>query len=264
MLFSCHLNSCFTLLQLNGACLELKSLQSKETEDGSETEADLDGTGTVDNDGSAVITLTSRNFRLDRLLRSDGLSRLLGDNRLSRLLRSDGLSRLLRSDGLSGLLRGDGLARLLGVLALIALTSRSVGVARNRLSGLLGNAGVAGVLGVLDAVVTTGAAGNDGRRLRDPGRSVSLDDGAGAVGDGQSARLSDDVVLAAKDEAGGAGAVGGVDVIHLGDGDGTVGRAGRNRDGTGSGGGLGSGKASEGKDDGVLGVHFEGFVGWFL
>jgi hypothetical protein len=246
MLFSCHLNSCFTLLQLNGACLELKSLQSKETEDGSETEAELDGTSTVDDDGSAVITLTSRNLRLDRLLGDNRLSRLLRSDGLSRLLRSDGLSRLLRSDGLSGLLRGDGLARLLGVLALIALTSGSVGVARDRLSGLLG------------------VAGNDRGRLRDPGRSVSLDDGAGAVGDGQSARLSDDVVLAAKDEAGGAGAVGGVDVVHLGDGDGTVGRAGGNRDRTRSGGGLGSGEASKGKDDGVLGVHFEGFVGWFL
>lgn len=243
MLFSCHLNSCFTLLELNGACLELKSLQSKETEHGSKTEAELDGTGTVDDDGSAVITLASSVAGLgSRALGASGgagvaftrNSRLDGDSRVARLD---------RGDGLSGLLRGNRLARL---LAVITLTSGSVGVARDRLAGR--------------AVVTTRAAGDRVRRLRDPGRSVSLNDGARAVGDGQSARLSDDVVLAAKDEAGGTGAVGGVDVVHLGDGDGTVGRAGGNGDSTGSG-GLGSGEASKGKDDGVLGVHFEGLVG---
>jgi len=259
MLFSCHLNSCFTLLELNGACLELKSLQSKETEHGSETEAELDGTGTVDDDGSTVITLTSSvaglGSRALGVVTSGGAGIAFTRNsRLDGLLRDNRLAGLDRSDGLSGLLRGDGLAGMLRVLALITLTSGSVGVARDGLSGLRGN-------GVLRAVVTTRAAGDDGGRLRDPSRSVSLDDGAGAVGDGQSARLGDDVVLAAKDEAGGAGAVGGVDVVHLGDGDGTVGRAGGNRDGTGSGGGLGSGEASKGEDDGVLGVHFEGFVG---
>lgn len=280
MLFSCHLNSCFTLLELKGACLELKSLQSKETEDGSETEAELNGTGTVDDNRSAVITftsgvaslggralgvvaglgslassgavltLTSRNSRLDGLLRDDGLGR------------GNGLLGVLRSDGLCGVLRSDWLVGLLGVLAVITLTSRSVGVARDRLAGLLRNTGVAGVLGVLNAVVTTRAAGNDGRRLRDPGGSVSLDDGAGAVGDGESARLSNDVVLAANHEAGRAGAVGGVDIVHLGNGDGTVRRAGGNGNRTGSGSGLGSGEASKGKDDsGVLGVHFEGLFG---
>lgn len=86
---------------------------------------------------------------------------------------------------------------------------------------------------------------------RDPSRAsgVSLSDGARAVSDGQSARLSDDVVLASKVEAGRTSADSGVDIVHTGDGDGAVLDAGRLRSRRDNG-GLNGGEASKGDKSG--------------
>ena len=86
---------------------------------------------------------------------------------------------------------------------------------------------------------------------RDPSRArgVSLSDGARAVSDGQSARLSDDVVLASEVEAGRTSADSGVDIVHTGDGDGAVLDAGRLRSRRDNG-GLNGGGASKGNESG--------------
>jgi len=88
---------------------------------------------------------------------------------------------------------------------------------------------------------------------RDPSRAsgVSLSDGARAVSDGQSARLSDDVVLASQVEAGRTSADSGVDIVHTGDGDGAVLDAGRLRSRRDNG-GLNGGEASKGDKSGSV------------
>lgn len=199
---------------------------------------------------------------------SDGEGGGLGDGVGLVVVRESGGLRAVGGDGGHDLSGVDGLggSRLLGASSgsnqRAVVTERAVAQALGVLGGAGSHVGTLGNTALVVSLVAVLSASILGRASG--GGLGGLADGAGAVGDGQSARLSDDVVLAAKDEAGGAGAVGGVDVVHLGDGDGTVGRAGGNRDRTRSGGGLGSGEASKGKDDGVLGVHFEGFVGWFL
>lgn len=83
----------------------------------------------------------------------------------------------------------------------------------------------------------------------DRGGGDRLGDGARAVSDGQSARLSDDIVLASEVEAGRTSADSGVDIVHTGDGDGAVldaGRLGSRRDN----GGLNGGEASKGNESG--------------
>lgn len=124
-----------------------------------------------------------------------------------------------------------------------------------RAGGLGGNHRVLGLGRVLRLLGLGGVLRLGGSRVvglaRDPSRArgVSLSDGARAVSDGQSARLSDDIVLASEVEAGRTSADSGVDIVHTGDGDGAVldaGRLGSRRDN----GGLNGGEASKGNESG--------------
>jgi hypothetical protein len=130
--------------------------------------------------------------------------------------------------------------------------------------GNLGAGGLGGVLGLgrvlrlgrmLRLLRLGGMLRLGGSRVvglaRDPSRAsgVSLSDGARAVSDGQSARLSDDVVLASEVEAGRTSADSGVDIVHTGDGDGAVLDAGRLRSRRDNG-GLNGGEASKGNESG--------------
>jgi hypothetical protein len=118
-----------------------------------------------------------------------------------------------------------------------------------RAGGLGGNHRVLRLLG-LGRVLRLGGSRVVGL-ARDPSRArgVSLSDGARAVSDGQSARLSDDVVLASEVEAGRTSADSGVDIVHTGDGDGAVLDAGRLRSRRDNG-GLNGGEASKGNESG--------------
>lgn len=132
--------------------------------------------------------------------------------------------------------------------------------------GNLGAGGLGGVLGLgrvlrlgrmLRLLRLGGMLRLGGSRVvglaRDPSRAsgVSLSDGARAVSDGQSARLSDDVVLASQVEAGRTSADSGVDIVHTGDGDGAVLDAGRLRSRRDNG-GLNGGEASKGDKSGSV------------
>lgn len=124
-----------------------------------------------------------------------------------------------------------------------------------RAGGLGGNHRVLGLGRVLRLLGLGGVLRLGGSRVvglaRDPSRArgVSLSDGARAVSDGQSARLSDDVVLASEVEAGRTSADSGVDIVHTGDGDGAVLDAGRLRSRRDNG-GLNGGEASKGNESG--------------
>lgn len=124
-----------------------------------------------------------------------------------------------------------------------------------RAGGLGGNHRVLGLGRVLGLLGLGGVLRLGGSRVvglaRDPSRArgVSLSDGARAVSDGQSARLSDDVVLASEVEAGRTSADSGVDIVHTGDGDGAVLDAGRLRSRRDNG-GLNGGEASKGNESG--------------
>lgn len=94
---------------------------------------------------------------------------------------------------------------------------------------------------------------------------MSLDDGAGAVGDGEGGLLGHGVLLAVEEEGGRPRAVGGVGRESLGGGDGLVvvlpspvpvGIRGRTRS-LGAGLGRGKGEAGEGEREDGLGVHYE-------
>jgi len=231
------------------------SLQSHKTKDSGKAKAEANDTGAGGDDGSlgdvlaigGLLGLRSLgSLGSGGVLRSGGIPRS-GSLRLAGLLdlgvlRLDGILRLLRVTGLDGILRLLRVTRLDGMLRLRGVT-RLLRVTRLRVDGVVG-------------LSTTGMAGDPSRTSR-----VSLSDGARTVSDDQSGGLSDNIVLTAQVEAGRLRAVGGVNLVHAGDGNGavlaTTMRSGHRSRGDDIG-GLSSSNANKGKESsGVKGVHFE-------
>jgi hypothetical protein len=225
---------------LRRSAFVVASLQGHKTKDGGKAEAEANGTGAGGDDGSLGDVLALGGLLGLRSLGSGGV---LGSGRVLRsgslrlaglldlgVLRLDGVLRLLGVTGLDGMLRLRGVTRLFGVTGL-------------RVDGVVG-------------LSTAGMAGDPSRTSR-----VSLSDGARTVSDDQSGRLSDNIVLAAQVEAGRLRAVGGVNLVHVGDGNGTVlattMRSGHRSRGDDIG-GLSSSNANKGKkSSGVESVHLE-------